>query len=102
MVELPDFEMAEGPVGDRAVGAYRVFVHVECVVEDARMPKPGEVLLARRRIIGANRVRRPVQRHTLQHSRNPEAVVAMKVGQAQPGDRTCRNAREKKLALSSL
>ena len=102
MVELPDLEMAEGPVGDRAIVADRVCLHVESVVEDARVPKPGEVLLTGGWVIGAKRMRCPVQRHALQHSWDPEAVVAMKVSQAQPGDGTGRNTCQEKLALGSL
>ena len=48
------------------------------------------------------RMRRAIQRHALQHSWNPEAMVAVKVGETQPGDGTCRDTCEQKLALSSL
>ena len=92
----------EAPPRHRAVLADRSFAQLQPVAEQGRVPEPPEHLLAFRRITDLHDVRDLVQRHPLQHPRQAETVVPVKVGDADAGDLAGRDPGEQHLPLGSL
>jgi len=74
--------------------ADRPLPQVHHVMEQGRMPQPREHLPVLRRVAGIDRVRHPVQRHPLQHTRQAKAVIAMEMGDADPADLARRDPGE--------
>src|SRR3954467_13859811 len=93
---------SEGPVGHRAVGGYRYFPNIGDVVKCRGMPEAGEELLTRRREVRVHGVLHTVQGQPLHDARNPKAVVAVEVRQAQPRDAARRDAGPQHLPLRTL
>ena len=70
---------ATGPSLDRPFG------QVQHVAEQRRVPQPPENVLALRRVAHLHRVPYPVQRHPREHARQAQAVIPVKVGDADAG-----------------
>ena len=84
------------------VGGVAVLAQVDGVPERVGVPQVVPPQRPRRREVRRHRVRDAVQRHAGEHAGHAEAVVAVEVGQADPGDRAARHAGQQQLPLGAL
>jgi hypothetical protein len=80
----------------------RAFGNGGHVVEVGGVPQMAEVLLPSGRIVAHDVMGHPVQGHPLQYARQPQAVVAVEVGDADPVDLAGPHARQQHLPLGAL
>jgi hypothetical protein len=96
------FQPERGRAEHRAGHLHRPFPQVQHVAEQRGPPEPGEDLLAVRRVAGLDQVRHLVQRHPLQHAGQAQAVIPVKVRDADVGDLARADPGEQHLPLGSL
>jgi hypothetical protein len=101
VIERPGFDAQRWAGLDRAVADNRL--------ESNRLPPPDagiaevlDVALSTGRIVDRDLVQGAVEGQSLQHTGEPEAVVAVQVGQTDPGDAAGRDPGEAELALGAL
>jgi hypothetical protein len=100
--QRPRLQPEGGDFGYHATAAHGPFSQRERVMEQGRVPQAREDLVAFGRVMGLHHVGYPVQGHPLQHARQPQAVIAVKVRDADAGDLARGHAGEQHLALGSL
>jgi hypothetical protein len=91
-----------GAIGYRAIAAHRPLAQRERVMEQRRVPQAREELLVLPRVIRVHLVRHPVQGHPREHTRQAKTVIAVEVGETDPGDLARRHAGEQHLPLRTL
>jgi len=102
VVERPRVQREARPVGDHTVAGHRVFAHLQRAVMGRRPPQSVDELLGTRGEVQVDRMVDTVESQPLQHPGEPQAVVAVGVGDADAGDGDGGDASERELTLRPL